>query len=97
MPRAPLRFGADLQVDDNDRPLDPPVIRDAEVVWNPFEDLVPRVDKEAIKAEQEAKAWVGCMGWQGREVGGGRVWGPGGWVGWGWVPGQRWSGVVCCE
>jgi hypothetical protein len=42
------------QGDDNDRPLDPPVIREAEVVWNPFEDIVPRVDKEAVKAEAEA-------------------------------------------
>ncbi|KAG2432706.1 hypothetical protein HYH02_006689 [Chlamydomonas schloesseri] len=48
-----LRFN-DLPVDDADRPLDPPVIREAEVVWNPFEDLVPRVDREAIKAEKEA-------------------------------------------
>ncbi len=38
------------------------MIRDAEVVWNPFEDLVPRVDKEAVKAEHEAKAWVGGEG-----------------------------------
>ncbi|KAG2482855.1 hypothetical protein HYH03_018246 [Edaphochlamys debaryana] len=51
-----LRFN-DLPVDDNDRPLDPPVIRQAEVVWNPFEDLAPRVDREAVRVEQErAKA-----------------------------------------
>lgn len=42
------------QVDDSDRPLEPPVIREAEVVWNPFDDMVPRVDREAIKADKEA-------------------------------------------
>jgi peptidyl-prolyl cis-trans isomerase SDCCAG10 len=51
-------------VDDNDRPLDPPVIREAEVVWNPFDDLVPRVDREALRAEQQAKRWGGT-GWHG--------------------------------
>ncbi|PNW83908.1 hypothetical protein CHLRE_04g215950v5 [Chlamydomonas reinhardtii] len=48
-----LRFN-DLPVDDSDRPLEPPVIREAEVVWNPFDDMVPRVDREAIKADKEA-------------------------------------------
>ncbi|KXZ45505.1 hypothetical protein GPECTOR_54g247 [Gonium pectorale] len=50
-----LRFN-DLPVDSDDRPLEPPVIKDAEVVWNPFDDLVPRVDREAVKAEQEARS-----------------------------------------
>ncbi|GLC42193.1 hypothetical protein PLESTB_000640900 [Pleodorina starrii] len=49
-----LRFN-DQPVDDNDRPLDPPVIREAEVVWNPFDDLAPRVDREARRAEQQAQ------------------------------------------
>ena len=38
-------------------PLTKLVIRDAEVLWNPFDDLQPRVDKEdkkAAKAEAEA-------------------------------------------
>ncbi|GLI71539.1 hypothetical protein VaNZ11_016771 [Volvox africanus] len=49
-----LRFN-DIPVDDDDRPLDPPVIREAEVVWNPFDDLAPRVDREAIREQQQAQ------------------------------------------
>lgn len=48
---AAVRF----QADEQDVPLFPPVITDAEVLWNPFEDIVPRVDKEAIKAAQEQR------------------------------------------
>lgn len=33
---------ADVDVDDNDRPVDPPRIERAEVVWNPFDDIEPR-------------------------------------------------------
>lgn len=47
-----------LQVDDNDVPVTKLVIRDAEVLWNPFDDLQPRVDKEykkAALAEEEAR------------------------------------------
>ena len=47
-----------LQVDDNDTPLTKLVIKDAEVLWNPFDDLQPRVDKEDKKAaleEEEAR------------------------------------------
>ncbi|XP_031372632.1 peptidyl-prolyl cis-trans isomerase CYP57 [Punica granatum] len=34
---------AELETDDNDRPLDPPPkIISVEVLWNPFEDIVPR-------------------------------------------------------
>jgi peptidyl-prolyl cis-trans isomerase SDCCAG10 len=40
----------EFQVDDNDRPLYPPKILGVEVLWNPFEDIVPRVTK---KSEQE--------------------------------------------
>ena len=38
----------DLETDDDtDRPAHPPVLTRAEVLWNPFEDLVPRVDRWA--------------------------------------------------
>ncbi|GIL90281.1 hypothetical protein Vretimale_16331 [Volvox reticuliferus] len=49
-----LRFN-DIPVGDDDRPLDPPVIREAEVVWNPFDDIAPRVDREAIREQQQAQ------------------------------------------
>lgn len=35
----------ELEVDDSDRPLFPPMIKRAEVLWNPFDDLQPRVDR----------------------------------------------------
>eukprot|EP00195_Chlamydomonas_chlamydogama_P005875 CAMPEP_0202905216 /NCGR_PEP_ID=MMETSP1392-20130828/33118_1 /ASSEMBLY_ACC=CAM_ASM_000868 /TAXON_ID=225041 /ORGANISM="Chlamydomonas chlamydogama, Strain SAG 11-48b" /LENGTH=271 /DNA_ID=CAMNT_0049593201 /DNA_START=61 /DNA_END=873 /DNA_ORIENTATION=+ len=55
-----LRLG-DVEVDsETDRPLDPPVIKEAEVVWNPFDDLVPRRDarreREEAAAKKEAEA-----------------------------------------
>ena len=46
-----------MQVDANDVPVTKLVIRDAEVLWNPFDDLQPRVDKDdkkAARAEAEA-------------------------------------------
>ncbi|KOM48751.1 hypothetical protein LR48_Vigan07g245500 [Vigna angularis] len=36
-----LRLG-EVETDKNDRPLDPPKILSVEVLWNPFEDIVPR-------------------------------------------------------
>ena len=48
---------AHVQVDEHDVPLTKLVVRDAEVLWNPFDDLQPRVDKEdkkAAKTEAEA-------------------------------------------
>ncbi|EGZ29414.1 hypothetical protein PHYSODRAFT_466611 [Phytophthora sojae] len=32
----------DLETDANDRPTNPPKLLSAEVLWNPFEDIVPR-------------------------------------------------------
>lgn len=34
--------------------MDPPVLTGTEVVWNPFEDIVPRRDATAEKAKAEA-------------------------------------------
>ncbi len=41
-----------LQVDDEDRLLEPHGIKSVEVLWNPFEDIVPRTTPE----ERAAKA-----------------------------------------
>jgi peptidyl-prolyl cis-trans isomerase SDCCAG10 len=44
---------AEVDVDEEDRPYDPPRILSVEVLWNPFEDIVPRAaPKEAEAAEQ---------------------------------------------
>lgn len=50
------RLYAVLQVDDNDVPVTKLVIRDAEVLWNPFDDLQPRIDKEDRKAAMADEA-----------------------------------------
>lgn len=49
--------------DSNDRPESPPIILNAEVVWNPFDDIVPRVlpqmmneDIQVEKSTSETKA-----------------------------------------
>ena len=39
-----LRFNS-LDTDDDDRPTEPPRLLRAEVLWNPFDDIVPRVDR----------------------------------------------------
>lgn len=41
----------ELEVDDDDRPAHPPVLTRADVLWNPFDDLRPRVDRDAKEAE----------------------------------------------
>ena len=42
-----------MQVDEHDTPSIKLIIHDAEVLWNPFDDLQPRVDKEEKKAARE--------------------------------------------
>nr|CAG8469685.1 5942_t:CDS:10 [Entrophospora candida] len=37
-----LKIG-ELEVDENERPLYPPQIISTEVVWNPFDDIIPRI------------------------------------------------------
>ena len=53
-----------IQVDEHDVPLTPLMIRDAEVLWNPFDDLQPRVDKEAKKAAREEAAALLKQRWE---------------------------------
>lgn len=45
--------GLYMQVDEYDVPAIKLTIHDAEVLWNPFDDLQPRVDKEEKKAARE--------------------------------------------
>lgn len=44
---------AEVDVDDNDRPYDPPRVLSVEVLWNPFEDIVPRVRCKEEQQQQE--------------------------------------------
>jgi hypothetical protein len=49
------------QTDENDRPLDPPRITATEIIWNPFEDIVPRTtpeEQQALAAKQRYDAPV---------------------------------------
>lgn len=43
------------QTDEQDRPLEVPMVLSTEVIWNPFEDIVPRTTA-AQRAEAEAAA-----------------------------------------
>lgn len=44
----------DYDVDSEDRPLDPPKVLRAEILYNPFDDIVPR----EIKKKEEEKVVV---------------------------------------
>mmetsp|Transcript_6778 Transcript_6778/g.18192 ORF Transcript_6778/g.18192 Transcript_6778/m.18192 type:complete len:560 (-) Transcript_6778:204-1883(-) len=47
----------ELDVDpDTDRPFEPPTIKDVEVLWNPFEDIVPRFNKKLEQKMEQEKA-----------------------------------------
>ncbi|KAH7651935.1 Cyclophilin-type peptidyl-prolyl cis-trans isomerase protein [Dioscorea alata] len=54
-----LRLG-EVEADKDDRPLDPPIILSVEVLWNPFDDIVPRKVSEKplshIKTDDGGKA-----------------------------------------
>lgn len=44
------------QVDEaTDRPQDPPVIKSVEVLWNPFDDIVPRTTPQERQAQEQFK------------------------------------------
>lgn len=52
-----MRFN-ELETDESDRPVDPPVLQRADVLLNPFDDLKPRVNrdsKEAAAAAEKAR------------------------------------------
>ncbi|KAL4431122.1 hypothetical protein ABPG75_006378 [Micractinium tetrahymenae] len=46
----------ELEANDEDRPVHPPVLNRADVLWNPFDDLKPRVDRDAREAAEKAAA-----------------------------------------
>lgn len=46
----------ELEVDDEDRPVNPPMLKGTEVLWNPFSDIVPRVTAEQRRAAQQEAA-----------------------------------------
>ena len=45
-------------MDSDDRPIELPKLLDVEILWNPFEDIVPRITKEGREAEIAAKRWA---------------------------------------
>lgn len=48
----------ELEVDQNERPLYPPRIKSAEVVLNPFDDIIPRItaqEKKVAKLLEQKK------------------------------------------
>lgn len=49
-----LRFN-ELETDDDDRPAEAPRLTRAEVLWNPFDDIIPRVDRCALACLLGAK------------------------------------------
>jgi peptidyl-prolyl cis-trans isomerase SDCCAG10 len=50
-----MRFN-ELEVGDDDRPVDPPVLLRADVLLNPFEDIKPRVSRESKEAAKASEA-----------------------------------------
>ncbi|KAK9741732.1 hypothetical protein RND81_03G124500 [Saponaria officinalis] len=50
-----LRIGEEVETDENDRPLDPaPKITSIEVIWNPFDDMVPRETHKKLPEPEPA-------------------------------------------
>ncbi|EIE22031.1 cyclophilin-like protein, partial [Coccomyxa subellipsoidea C-169] len=45
----------DLETGEDDRPTHPPVIKEVEVLWNPFDDIIPRSTREEREAEAAAR------------------------------------------
>ena len=46
-----------VQTDDDLRPINPPMIHEVDVLWNPFEDIVPRSTKEDREEAAAAKKY----------------------------------------
>lgn len=53
-----MKFG-EIEIDKNERPVHPPIIKSVEVLDNPFPDIIPRITsaqrKEQARAKKEAK------------------------------------------
>lgn len=52
-----LKIG-ELEIDENERPLYPPKIISTEVVWNPFDDIIPRITVSEKLAQEAAAAAI---------------------------------------
>lgn len=52
-----LKIG-ELEIDENERPLYPPKITSTEVVWNPFDDIIPRITVAEKLAQEAAVAAI---------------------------------------
>ncbi|KAL2642023.1 hypothetical protein R1flu_009610 [Riccia fluitans] len=46
----------EVEIGTDDRPIDPPRILSVEVLWNPFDDLVPRSLETSAEAKEKAEA-----------------------------------------
>ncbi|KAG6556057.1 hypothetical protein Mapa_001998 [Marchantia paleacea] len=46
----------EVETDKEDRPLDPPKILSVEVLWNPFDDIVPRNLRKTAEVQEAAEA-----------------------------------------
>lgn len=51
----------EFEVDENDRPSFPPKILSVEVVWNPFDDIIPR-EQPKVRELETAKPAVDKRG-----------------------------------
>ncbi len=53
----------ELEAGEDDRPEHPPVLLRAEVLWNPFDDLQPRVDRWAAVGSNGCTLFVVAVAW----------------------------------
>lgn len=44
-----------MQTDDDLRPINPPIVQGADVLWSPFDDIYPRSTKEDREEAEAAK------------------------------------------
>eukprot|EP01080_Neovahlkampfia_damariscottae_P011203 gene11203-4023_t len=59
---------SDYEVDDQDKPLYPPKILKTEVVWNPFDDIVPRIKKVAVKKRKKGVKNLSLLSFEEDEI-----------------------------
>lgn len=50
-----------LQTNDDLRPINPPVVQEVDVLWNPFEDIEPRSTKEDREQAALAKKYAPAL------------------------------------
>ena len=59
---------SEYEVDDQDKPLYPPKILKTEVIWNPFDDIVPRIKKIAVKKRKKGVKNLSLLSFEDEEV-----------------------------